>query len=104
MISTSAALAPGAVGTCNEALNSTTVFGVNHGNKKPPCSLISVGPQLRQSAGDARVLQSGELHRQRFAFGRDKEKPLTAIVGAGFLHHITFVDQLLEHAAERLLG
>jgi len=32
------------------------------------------------------------------------KEPLAAILGALALHHIALVDQLLEHAAERLLG
>ena len=37
-------------------------------------------------------------------FGGDVEQPLAAVVGALLLHHIALVDELLEHAAERLLG
>ena len=36
--------------------------------------------------------------------GLDIEQPLAAIVGALALHDVALVDQLLEHAAERLLG
>ena len=62
------------------------------------------GPSSAKHAGDARGLQPGKLHRQRLARRADIEQPLAAIIGAFLLHHIAFVDQLLENAAERLLG
>ncbi len=49
-------------------------------------------------------MQSGQLHRQRFTLRRDKEQPLAAIIRARPLLDIALVDQLLEDAAERLLG
>ncbi len=62
------------------------------------------GAELVEHAADARGLQPGKLHRQRFAGGAGIKQPLAAIVGALLLHDIAFIDQLLEHAAERLLG
>ena len=62
------------------------------------------GPSSRQRARDAHRLQPGELHRQRLAFGRDVEQALPAVVRALLLHHVALVDELLEHATERLLG
>ena len=38
------------------------------------------------------------------ALRRDVEQPLAAIVGALLLQDVAFVDQLLEHAAERLFS
>src|ERR1700716_843577 len=38
------------------------------------------------------------------ALGGDEQQPLAAIVGALLLQHIALVDELLEHAPERLLG
>ena len=60
------------------------------------------------SSASARVmrvgLQAGELHRQRLALGGDVKQALAAVVVAVLLHDIALVEQLLEHAAERLLG
>ena len=49
-------------------------------------------------------LQAGKLERQRLAFRRHIEQALAAVLRAFLLHHVALVDQLLEHAAERLLG
>ena len=65
---------------------------------------MAVRPELRQCAGDAAGLQRRELHGQRLALGGDVEEPLATIAGALLLQHIALVDQLLEHAPERLLG
>ena len=61
--------------------------------------------RVRRARGrDPRGLQTGKLHRQRSRPWRDVEQALAAVVGAFLLHHIALVDELLEHAAERLLG
>ena len=65
---------------------------------------MCAGPELGQRARDARGLQSRELHGERLAFRRNVEQALAAVIGALLLHHIALVDELLEHAAERLLG
>ena len=49
-------------------------------------------------------LQAGELERQRLALRRHEQEPLAAVLRAFLLHHVALIDQLLEHAAERLLG
>ena len=49
-------------------------------------------------------LQSCELCHQRLALGGGEKKALPAIVVAGLLHDIALVEQLLQHASERLLG
>ena len=60
------------------------------------------------SSAKARVmrcgLQAGELERQRLALRRHEQQPLAAVLRALLLHHVALIDQLLEHAAERLLG
>src|ERR1700676_5223543 len=80
------------------------VRSIDHAGEKAPRRLAGAGTELRQYARDARGLQSGKLHRQPLARRADVKQPLAAIVGALFLHDITIVDELLEHAAERLLG
>jgi len=61
-------------------------------------------PDLGHRAGDPGGLQPGELERQRLALWRDEQESLAAVVGALALHHVPLVDQLLEHAPERLFG
>ena len=72
--------------------------------RKRQAASCAFGPSSRKRARDARGLQPGELHGQRLALGGDVEQPLAAVVGALLLQHIALVDQLLEHAPERLLG
>ena len=59
---------------------------------------------LAQRAVDAVGLQAGELCHQRLALGGGVKKALPAVVVAGLLHDIAFVEQLLEHPPQRLLG
>jgi hypothetical protein len=66
--------------------------------------IAPTGTELGQHTPDARGLHPGKLHRQRLARGADIEEPLAAIVRPLLLHDVAFVDELLEHAAERLLG
>ena len=61
-------------------------------------------PKTGKGTVDALGLQIGEIERQRLAFGRHIKEPLAAILRALALHHIALIDELLEHAAERLLG
>ena len=62
------------------------------------------GSISRERAVDAVGLQPGELRHQRLALRGGVKKALPAVVVAGLLHDIAFVEQLLEHPAERLLG
>ena len=67
--------------------------------------LAPAGRRVRASTpADARRLQTGELHRQRFSGRTHIKQPLAAIIGAFFLHDVAFIDQLLEDATERLFG
>ena len=52
----------------------------------------------------SRALQMGEPQRQGLALRSDEQQPLAAVSCTLLLHHITFIDKLLEHPAERLLG
>ena len=80
------------------------VFGIDHASEKAARRVARAGAELGDDAGNARGLQAGKFQGQRLASGADIKKPLAAIVGAFLLHDIAFVDQLLEHAAKRLLG
>src|SRR6202012_1130940 len=71
---------------------------------KAPRRLMRVGTEFGESAVDAQRLQAGQLERQRLALWRYIQKPLAAVLSPFFLQHVTLIDQLLEHAAERLLG
>ena len=62
------------------------------------------GLDARERAVDAVGLQAGELRHQRLALGGGVKQALPAVVVAGLLHDVAFVEQLLEHPAERLLG
>ena len=66
--------------------------------------LVRVRPEPGERARDALGLQPGELHGELFALRRDEKQAMAAVVRALLLHHVAFVDELLEHAAERLLG
>jgi len=71
------------------------------------CSVLIMAVRNRQAASCAFGPSSDsarELHRQGLAFRRDVEQALAAVVGALLLHHVALIDELLEHAAERLLG
>ena len=61
-------------------------------------------PDLLERAVDALGLQARELADQRLALRRRIEQALPAVVVAGLLHDVAFVEQLLQHAPERLLG
>src|SRR3974390_1320203 len=79
------------------------MIGVDHGSKKAARRLVRTGTELTEHAGNALSLQACGLERQRLAFRRDEQQALPAILRAFLLNHVTLVDQLLEHAAERLL-
>ena len=50
------------------------------------------------------VCSPASLRHQRLALGGGEKKALPAVVVAGLLHDVAFVEQLLEHPAQRLLG
>ena len=96
--------ARGAVGMRDQAQHAVAVLGIDHAGEKPLRRLARAGPELVEHAGDPRGLQAGKLHRQRLTCRADIEQPLAAVVGAFFLDHIAFIDELFEDAAERLFG
>src|SRR5260221_14154008 len=65
---------------------------------------MRIDSEHRKSLREKSRLQSSQLHRQRFAFWRDIEQPLTSVIGGRPLGDVALVDQLLEDAAEGLLG
>ena len=93
-----------ATGTRNEAENGVAMVGIDHCRQKPARCLMRIRPQLRQCPCDTSRLQAREFHGQRLALSGDVKQPLPPVIGSFLLHHITLLDQLLEHAAQRLLG
>ena len=93
-----------AVGARDQAQHLVAVLGVDHARPESGAPLAGAGAELVERARDPLGLQAGKLHRQRLALGGDIEQPLAAVVLALLLHDIALVDELLEHAAERLLG
>src|SRR5476651_840561 len=94
----------GTVGARDQTQHTLAIVGIDHGGEKAPRRLVRAGPEFGEGAIDAHRLQAGELKCQRLPFRRHKQQPLTAVLRAFLLHHEALVDQLLEHAAERLLG
>ena len=92
------------VGPRNPPQHVLAVLNVDHGRQKPPRRLVAAGTKLLKCPGDARGLQARQFHGQRVALGCDIEQPLAAVAGAFLLHHITLVNELLEHAPEGLFG
>src|SRR5262249_18426418 len=99
----SAARTPRPVGASDEPQRRVALLRVDHRGKEPARRLVCIRSKLGERPRDACRLQSGELHGQGLAFRRHVKQPLTAIVGALLLQHVTLVDQLLEYAAKRLL-
>src|SRR5215510_3349969 len=63
---------------------------------------MRVWPEFTERAIDPLCLQRREPERQGLSLRRHIEEALTAILLALPLQHITLIDELLEHAAERL--
>src|SRR5262245_12273221 len=63
---------------------------------------MRVWPEFTEHAIDPLRLQRREPERQGLSLRRHIEEALTAILIALLLQHIALVDELLEHAAERL--
>ena len=77
--------------------------GVEHRDQETAGRFVIGIAEPGQRPADSRGLQAGELERQRLPLRGDEQQPLPA-VGALPLLDIALVDQLLEHAPERLLG
>ena len=92
------------VGARDQAQHAFTIVGVDHRGEKSPRRFVRVRAEFAESAVDALGLQIGQLERQRLALRRHEQQPLAAVLRALLLHDVTLIDQLLEHAAERLLG
>ncbi len=94
----------GPIGARNEPQQAVALLGIDHGGEKLAGHLVGVRPQFGQRPRDARGLQTGKLHRQGLALRRDEQQALAPVVCALALQDVALVDELLEHAAERLLG
>src|SRR5436190_20837945 len=100
----SAARPARSIGARDEAEHGVAVFDVDHGGQKSAGGLVCVRTELGERARNTRGLQAGELHRQGLAFCRHVEQALPPVIGALLLHHVALIDELLEYAADRLLG
>src|ERR1700690_3338130 len=94
----------GALGARNQTQHALAVVGVDHGGEETPRRLMRVWAELGEGAIDALSLQTGELERQGLALRRHIQETLPPVLRAFLLHHEALIDQLLEHAAERLFG
>src|SRR5690348_441860 len=94
----------GALGARDQAQHAFAVVGVDHGGEEAARRLVRAGPDLVEGARDAHRLELRQLERQRLALLCRVEQPLAPVLRAFLLQHVAFVDELLEHAAERLLG
>src|SRR4051812_41659933 len=65
---------------------------------------MRVGSETGKRARDALSLQTRELHRELLTLGRNEQETMPAVVRPFFLQHVTFINELLENAPERLLG
>ena len=83
---------------------SSRLVGVDHGGEEVARRLVRVRPEAGERARDPLGLQAGELHGELLALRRDEKEAVAAVVRPFLLHHVALVDQLLEHAPERLLG
>src|SRR5262245_36373427 len=99
-----AATAPRPVGSRDEPQHRVAVVGVDHGGEEAAGRLVAVRPDPGAQVRGAAGLPARELHGERLAFRRDVEQALAPVVRTLLLHHVALVDELLEHAAERLLG
>ena len=97
-------LAPRAVGAIDQPQHAVAMHRIEHGDQETPRHVAVLVPVSASARPMRAALQGREPQRQRFALGGDEQQPLAAIRGALLLFHIAFVDELLEHAAERLLG
>src|SRR6202142_3406304 len=103
-LATSTSRLGGALGARDQTQHALAVIGVDHGGEKTPRRLMRVWAELGEGAIDALRLQAGELERQGLALRRHIQETLPPVLRAFLLHHEALIDQLLEHAAERLLG
>src|SRR6266436_1925055 len=103
-IPTSRPAAARRIGAVDQSQHAVALPGVEHRDQETPRHVVVAVTLAGERAADALALQAGEPECQRLAFGGDEQQPLPAVGGAFLLLHIALVDELLEHAAERLLG
>src|SRR6185295_1004215 len=92
------------VGPTDEAQDLVAAFGIDHGGEECARRLVCMRAEAGERARDPLSLQPGKLHGELFALRRGEKEAVTPVVRALLLHHVILVHQLLEHAAERLLG
>jgi hypothetical protein len=92
------------VGSRDEPQHGIAVVGVDHGGEKPAGASCAFGPSSDSARAMRTVCSPASFIASVSPLARDIEQTLAAVVRALLLHHIALVDELLEHATERLLG
>src|SRR6185437_16206221 len=82
-------------GARDQPQHALAIVSIDHGGEEAPRRLVRAGAEPAKGAHDALGLQTGQLERQRLAFRRDVEQPLTAVLRAFLLHDVGLIDQLL---------
>src|SRR3954452_3872833 len=81
----------GAIGLPDQPQHVLAAIGLEHGDEKLPRGLLRLRRQAVERAQDTARLQAGELQRQRLAFRRNVEQPLSAVALSLFLHDISLI-------------
>ena len=92
------------VGARDQPLHPVAAVGVDDRKQELARRVVRAGAKLGQRTRQPLGLKTCEFHRELFALGRNVEKPLAAVVLALLLKDVAFVDELLEHPSQRLLG
>ena len=79
------------------------IVAIDHPAQELPHRIRAGSIELAHRAVDAIGLQAGELGYQRLALRGGEKKAFAAVLGAGLLDDIPFIEQLLENPAQRLL-
>src|SRR5262245_7023726 len=91
-------------GALNQPQYAVAIFDIYHRGEKPARCIVCIRTELAKCAADSLRLQDCQPESEAFAFRRRIQQALTAVLRPFLLQNVTLVDQLLEHAAERLLG
>ena len=100
-------LPPSLSGTGEDAMIEETLgrsSALTMASRKRRTARFRARPRRLQRRGEAHRLRRREPLGERAALVGGKQQPLAAVRAAGALHDIALVDQLLQHAAQALLG
>src|SRR5437763_1760959 len=88
-----------AVGLGDKTQNLVAAAAIDHRCEEVARRLVRVRAETGKRARDPLGLQACELHGELFALRRDEKEAVAAVVRSFLLHHVAFVDELLEDAA-----